>query len=477
MAEAATNEAATHIVVGDGAVAAGFARGAPVAAGDRLIVIGPEVARLGRGLAYRDHAPGDPWRYAYLLNSPNEVFGAAFVAWFEARWPALAETLRSAQPHWLEFGATHLEARDFGALFAPRAVFGDWIEETTRCALDGFAERGVRLELKAAAATSIERIENGFSVTLSTGETMLADRIDVATGGSANRRFGPEDVGLCAFPALYGFEAELAEAARRGTPVTCVGGNAAMLDVLRLLQSVLREEDLRLRVIRRGGSPEPLMLTRPRQPAAQPMIEGPFTNAEAFLGAIRAEMARLRAGGARMSALRTGFRAWMAETGFGRLLPEAAERRRAARPLENMFRRGTHDSLADYARLRAAGQIEEIVGEVAAIRARKQGGAEIEMRANGAAAKIDADIVVNTSGPGGGLALDPCATQLVEKKWLRKDPRGDGVVVGERLETEIDGLRYLSPAVTEIGAEILAFPLYDVSDLWRRIEAASPRSA
>lgn len=466
-----------HLIIGDGASAAALAETLALRSGDQLTILGANAGQFGRGLAYADHPGHAPWRYAYLLNSPSGAFGEGFVEWFEANWGDIRPRIAAYQPRWLEFAADHLAAGDFGAVFAPRAIFGDYLAEIGRGTLAKHVEAGVKVQQRTGLTTDLAKDEHGFRITLATGEVIRADRVDVATGGPSPQRYGA-DSGPTAFTTLYGNEQAIAEVLRPKQEVTCLGGNAAMLDVLRLMQSVMDEQDIRLRVITRGSEPEPLIWTRPRKAAVTPRLTGPYRDAEALLAAVDAEIAAFRAESATMAELRPGYLSWAAETGLRALLPSLTERRKVMPQLERRFRRGTHDSLADYARLRAAGQIVEERGEITWVYAEAEGKTRIRLK------RVDTDttdeivvpIVINTSGAGDQLPVDLLASGLIRNGWLRMNETKTGLIVGPGLETEVEGLRYLSPAVTEIGAEVLAFPLYDVSALAARAKAAN-RSA
>ena len=77
---------------------------------------------------------------------------------------------------------------------------------------------------------------------------------------------------------------------------------------------------------------------------------------------IDAEIARFRAKGATMAELRPGFKGWITQRGLEVLLPPLDERRRLGDRLERRFRRGTHDSIADFHRLREAGRVRLVQG-------------------------------------------------------------------------------------------------------------------
>ena len=463
-----------HLIIGDGASAAALAETLVLTSGDQLTILGANAGQFGKGMAYADHPSAAPWRYAYLLNSPSGAFGESFVEWFEANWGDIRSRIAAYQPRWLDFAADHLDAGDFGAVFAPRAVFGDYLAEIGQGILAMHAEAGVRVQQRTALATDLAKDEHGFRITLATGEVIRADRVDVATGGPSPQRFGA-DSGPTAFTTLYGNEQTIAEVLRPGQEVTCLGGNAAMLDVLRLMQSVMDEQDIRLRVITRGSKPEQLIWARPRKEPVTPKLTGPYRDADALLAAVDAEIAAFRAKGASMAELRPGYLGWAAERGLETLLPSLSERRKVMPQLERRFRRATHNSLADYARLQAAGQIVEEHGEITWVYAETERKTRIRLKRAGTRTneEITTSVVINTSGPGDQLAMDLLTSGLIRNGWLRMNETKTGLIVGPGLETEVEGLRYLSPAVTEIGAEVLAFPLEDVSALAARAKAAN----
>ena len=463
-----------HLIIGDGASSGALADTLALKSGDRLTILGANAGQFGKGLAYADHPGRAPWRYAYLMNSPSGACGEDFVEWLEANWGDIRLRIAAHQPRWLDFAADHLAAGDLGAVFAPRAVFGDYLAEIGRGTLAAHAAMGVTVQQRTALATDLAKDEHGFRITLATGEVIRADRVDVATGGPSPQRFGA-DSGPTAFTTLYGNEQAIAEVLRPKQEMTCLGGNAAMLDVLRLMQSIMDEQDIRLRVITRGFKPEPLIWTRPRKEPVTPKLTGPYRDAETLLTAVDAEIAAFRAKGASMAELRPGYLNWAAKTGLERLLPSLSERRKVIPQLERRFRRATHDSLADYARLRAAGQIVEEHGEITWVFAETEGKTRIRLKRAGMGTneEIATSVVINTSGPGDQLAVDLLTSGLIRNGWLRMNETKTGLIVGPGLETEVEGLRYLSPAVTEIGAEVLAFPLEDVSALAARAKVAN----
>jgi len=456
-----------HVIVGCGAAAASLVPGLPLGPGDSLTVIGDDVGQLGRGLAYGRAPPDAPWHLLYLLNSPAGAVDPGFAKWAADRQDEI--TARMARyPEWLARGAEALAAGDMAALFLPREIFGDYLVERSADALAAHAAAGVRVRTRTGLVTDLEREGDGFVLTLTGGARLRASHVDVATGGPGTQRYGA-DSGPGAFTTLYGNGDAICAALRAGDPLTCLGGNAAMLDLMRLAYAVLGEDGLRMKVIAASGArPEPVIWTRPRGTAATPVLAGPFESAEALLEAVDAEIARLRANGADMAALRPGFRQLLDGGGFARLLPDPDQRQRIGARLERRFRRGTHDSLAQFDRLARAGRIAVQAGRITRVYAEAPERVHISLDG---AESLTVPLVVNTTGPGEGMAFDLVTTGLIRRGWLRLT--GGGIALRPGLRAEVAGLRYLSPAISRVGDDVPPFPLYDYSDLRRLAEAAN----
>ena len=462
-----------HVVIGDGATAAAFAESARVGPNDRLTVIGRDIGNLGRGLAYGDHPDDAPWRYAYLLNSPSAAVLPDFADWLTARWDEVARTMERRRPDWLGFGADHIAAADHAALFAPRAIFGDYLAHLARTGLDRHRANGVDLRLVSDDAIAIEPCDTGFRLLLSGGEQIIATDVDLAPGTPAMDMFCA-DAGPAAFPMVYGREEAIRERLTPGASVICIGANAAMLDVLRFLQSVMAEVDIRMTVISATGlRPEPLIWTRPRRPAVTPEIDARFDTCAALMDAVDREIARLRRDeGATMAELRPGFKSWASAEKLADLLPDRAERRRVTQALERRFRRGTHDTIADYHRLLKAGQITEVQGRAKGV-TQSVGGATVVIGTNKGEVALEAPVIINCAGPGTRLALDPLSLSLLDLGWLNRTEDGSGLRVGAGLAIGPVGLRYLAPPVTEIGDAVMPFPLFDLGGLRAEVARAN----
>lgn len=100
----------------------------------------------------------------------------------------------------------------------------------------------------AGLASDIERQDSEFRITLAGGEVIRADRVDVATGGAGNQRFG-SDSGPTAFTTLHGNEEAIAEVHQPGWEVACLGASADVLDVMQFMHAALPVRKPRLRIL------------------------------------------------------------------------------------------------------------------------------------------------------------------------------------------------------------------------------------
>lgn len=241
-------------IVGDGAVAAAFLANARLVPGDRLTLIGPNVGRFGAGRFYADHDSRQPWRLAYLLDRPNGEMAKGFADWLAEEWPALLPEIAAAQPLHVRRWSKALAEGAFGEFAAPRAIYGRYLALRSCERLTKFVKDGVQVQLITGLATDLSRAGDLFRITLASGEVIEADRVDVATGGSASQRFGA-DAGPTAFTTLYGNEEAIARVLKPGWEVTCLGASTEVLDVVHFLRAVQPTQELRLRVLRDRASP------------------------------------------------------------------------------------------------------------------------------------------------------------------------------------------------------------------------------
>lgn len=237
-----------HVIIGDGITAAAFLANVVARIGDTVTLIGPNVYRFGAGLTYLEHGTDQPWRLAYLLDQPNGAMGDGFVRWLERHWQTLYEEIALTQPYHIERWQPVLNEADLSRFDAPRAIYGRYVSERASEDMERLTGKGVTIRRITGLATQAARQGNRFRITLSTGEMILADSVDVATGGPANERFGP-DSGPTAFTTLYGNETALFEALDAVPEVACIGASRQVLDLVQFLRSVRPDRGLTLRII------------------------------------------------------------------------------------------------------------------------------------------------------------------------------------------------------------------------------------
>ncbi|WP_101067537.1 FAD/NAD(P)-binding protein [Roseovarius salinarum] len=462
-----------HVVVGDGLSGAAFAATVPLDPGDRLTIVGPEAAHPGRGLAYQDHAADAPWRHAFLLNQPADVVDPEFPAWVRENWTEIRATMTGRRPDWLRVAEPRASRGEVESLFLPRAIFGDYWCGRVERALALQTATGVTVTRRAIRATGIEAAGNAFIVTLADGTALQADSVDLAPGGWRPQRF-PGEAWPHAVGPLYGNEAAVAETARAGGRIAVIGSGSAMLDVLRLLQAVVPEDRIDMVAVAPSGRPQPAYETGPLPPTPAPAICGPYATAHAFLAAFDADMANAaaRGPGAEM-ALRNRYLDLFDRVPLNQLIVNDHEARRAGTRLERRVTRGTPDSLHDLARLRATGRVRL---HAAGLRSLSPGPAGCRLHietASGACATIDAALAVSCAGRGTPPAFDPLTDALIRRGWLVTCPVSGGIEVGPGFEAAHARLRYASPAVTVIGGDVEAYPLYNGIRLRHLIAAAN----
>ncbi|MEL6684417.1 MAG: FAD/NAD(P)-binding protein [Pseudomonadota bacterium] len=449
-----------HVVVGDGITAAAFVEHCDLAAGDHLTVLGQNASQLGRGAAYAAQDPADPWCYAYLLNSPADDIDPAFARWLERNWAGLRDTMRGRQPDWLAAAQPLLDRGDTYGLNAPRAFYGNFMQEQMASVFAALRKRGVTITLHDAKAVSLSQLATHMQLTTDSGDLLDADSIDIAPGGPATQRF-PGDDGPFSAPTLFGQEARIAEHIKAEAEIFCIGANATMLDVLRLCQSLIPDDDLNIVACSpSGGLPPPLVPRLPRY-LTKPALTGNHATAQSFLDEVWTAMEKARAQGDEMREIRAGFRAYFIEHGLKYFVPNADEARLVPRTLRHWLRGGTRDTILDFHRLMKLGKCRTLGGGVVEIEHTDHGARVITRDKAGNITAHDTGFVINCAGAGPGSAFDPLTTQLIADGAVKTCVVTGGLEVGARCMTGVPNVRHLSPATTVIGDEVMPMPLYD----------------
>ncbi len=460
MNQSASAHIGTHAIVGDGITALAFLEHCDLGAGETLIIIGKAASQFGRGVAYAKGDPDTPWRYAYLLNSPADDIDPAFAAWLSDRWDSVSETMKRRSPDWLQAAAPLVAAGDIYGVNAPREFYGDFMEELAAIALSRLEEKGVQIVTLDDCATSVASSDNGVILQTEKGEQISAQSVDIAPGGPSTMRITGDD-GPFAAPTVFGQEARIAEHIKAGSEIFCIGGNAAMLDVLRLCQSLIPDDQVQMVVCAPDGDiPAPLVPRLPRK-LTKPTLSTGHDTAESILAEIWREIELAKRNGDEMREIRAGFRAHFLANPLHVYVADPDEARRVPAKLRFWLRGGTRDTILDMHRLVGEGRVKVIPGLVKSVE-HQQDGVTVHMTdTSGGDVTHKTGFAVNCAGAGPNSRYDPLTEDMLAKSIIKICPISRGIKVGALCQTTLPGVRYLSPAVTEIGDEPMAMPLYD----------------
>lgn len=463
--------AKTHLVVGDGATALAFIENAALTTGDHLIILGKTATELGRGAAYAKGEANTPWRYAYLLNSPADDIDKDFAQWLSEHWDGLTETMIGRSPNWIAAAQPLVDAGDIFGLNAPREFYGDFMREKAEAALSALRENGIEIEIIEDEAKSIDVQDSGVIITTLGGRNLFANTADVAPGGPSTLRIEGDD-GPFAVPTLFGNETQIAEHIKAGREIFCIGGNAAMLDVLRLCQSLLPDEDVQIVSCAPDGEvPAPLIPRLPRR-LTKPTLSTGHATAESFLAEVRREIDAALERGEEMRDIRAGFRAHFLENPLTSYIADSSEARIVPATLRFWLRGGTRDTILDMHRLIGSGQAKIVTGFVKQVVHGDKGATVHVIDEAGNVSEYETGFVINTAGAGPNSKYDALTEDMLAKGLIGTCPISKGLTVGKGLRTTAPAVRHLSPATTVIGEDVMAMPLYDVHMLRHFVAAA-----
>lgn len=450
----------THLIVGDGITALAFLESCEIQDNDEVIVLGRSASQLGRGAAYAKGIEGTPWRYAYLLNSPADDIDPCFARWLAAHWPELRETMANRSPNWLAAAAPLIEAGDLFGVNAPREFYGYFMEERADTAIAKLETRGVRVTRVDDVAISVVVVSEGAKVLTASGESILARTVDVAPGGPSTMRIEGDD-GVFSAPSVFGNEHRIAEHIKGGAEIFCIGGNAAMLDVLRLCQSLIPENALRFVACAPDGEvPAPLVPRLPRK-LTQPKLSKGHSHSDSFLAEVWREIEQAKANGDDMREIRAGFRAHFLENPLAIYVTEPSEAEKVPGKLRFWLRGGTRDSIFDMHRLIKMGKARIVKGLVKSVADTTDGAVVTIIDEDGHEVRHNTGFVVNCAGAGPNSNYDPLTQDMLRQDLISLCKTSRGLKVEAGCQTRSPLIRYLSPAVSQIGDEVVAMPLYD----------------
>jgi len=330
----------------------------------RVVVIDPR-PELGLGLAYSTPS------LRHLLNVPAGKISA----------------LPSQPDHFLRWLRANYDATATATTFAPRAVFGCYVQSLVAGA------RGI--EHVQAAAIEYRRVGDRAVVTLDDGCELRADRVVLATGNFDPAQLPGVD-GKAIASGAYRHNAWREETYRGLDPdaaVTLIGTGLTGVDVVLRLRELGHTGTITA-VSRHGVFPNPHATYTPLGESAIPLDTAP--TCVAYLRALRKTIR----GGAEWRAAIDSLRAttndlWLA-------LP-LKEQRRFRRHLQRRWDVVRHRMAPPIAAVieaeLAAGTLQILEGHLASVEAAVGGGAKVTFRKGAGVESFETARVINCTGP------------------------------------------------------------------------------
>ena len=356
-----------------------------------------------------------------------------------------------------------LEARGLGGAtsFAPRALYGDYLDELLGAAV---ARGDGRLTIVAGDAVDVAPegagAAGGMVTRLADGRTIAADTVALAIGNLPP--LVPGGIDPQALPAgVYHADpwtGNFTDGLAGDDTVIVLGTGLTMIDVAMLLDAQGFGGRL-VALSRRGLIPR----AHAAIPPAEPISERPTPEALAAVRAVRARAAAIGWRGA-VDEMRPFTQSlWRAMP-----LAERARFLRHVRPWWDVHRHRIAPQVAErLGAMRTAGRLEIVAGGIVDARPIPRG-VRLHYRPRGAAGMIaiDAARIVNGTGPQGDLmrSNEPLLAALRDRGLLTPDPLHIGIDVDQdsqtvaRDGTATDRLLLLGPMTRGAFWEIVAVP-------------------
>lgn len=354
-------------------------------------------ASRGRGLAYGRARNGE------LLN-------------VRARDLALLHEDRGDFAHWLRetlltFGSTR-RPPDFGDVFVPRDLFGQYVEDRLETEIEKRTDVSVRYLV--GDAMRIRRLESGYQIDLARGRPVMCDGVVLATGYTARPRFG-----------LAPYSSELDKAARAARTIVIAGSGLTAVDILLSLRAAGSEAEIMM-VSRRGLTPRPQLKTAPEAWAWE---AGLARTASELLANVRRACRDAQSAGQPWQSVIHGLRAHTSD--FWRALPNV-EQRRLLRHAGAFWAAHRHRLPADIHQrlgLELARRNTSLrAGAILSVAERDRFEISVRWRGKQTVSKVSADLVVDCTGHKPDLST-PLLAGLLHDGHARTDPHGVGLDV------------------------------------------------
>jgi uncharacterized NAD(P)/FAD-binding protein YdhS len=438
-------EVKTVVIVGGGFSGAIFGLKLHKSRPDWRIVIVEPKRTLGRGIAYGACGPN------HLLNVPvsrMEIgLTPGFAEWLGERRGLIAEALVESE-------------LDLAAAYVPRRLFGDYVEECVRAALETRAPEG----LTTVRGEAVRLLSQGRGVLLTDGREITADIVVLAMGNLPPRPPRIADGWLydSGFFIADPWAVEAFSDIDPAEPLLLIGSGLTMVDVaLRLVQEGHRGKIVA--VSRRGLTPRPH-----RAGGAWPeFLAGRLPASPITLTKIvRREIARAASQGIAWQRVFDAARPavasiWNSWTAF-----ERQQFLRHLRPRWDTHRHRMAPRVSEaLVHAQATGALEIRAGRITGYRPAGQRVEVTLQRRDGTAHTIAAGHVINCTGPGGdfGKIAIPLIADLRDRGLAVADPLGVGLETLDCAVIDADGtpsswLFALGPLTRPAWWEITAVP-------------------
>jgi len=401
--------AKTVVIVGGGFSGATFGLKLHRKCPDWRIIIAEPKKRLGRGVAYGACGP------EHLLNVPvsrMEIgLKPSFADWLQHRRSSIAEAL-------VESGL------DLASAFVPRRLFGDYVEERVKEALDSKSLVG----LSSVRGEVVRLLSDGRGVLLTDGRQIKADIVVLAMGNMPPRPPGGPDRWLydSGFFIPDPWAVDAFSDIDPDEPLLLIGSGLTTVDIaLRLSQQGHRGRLLAMS--RRGLTPRthaaggvwPEFLHDKIPATARTLTK--IVRQQIALAAEQG-IAWQRVFDAARSAVPSVWNGW---SDFSR-----RQFLRHLRPRWDIHRHRMAPRVSDaFAKLQQRGALEILSGRIAGFRAAGRQ-VEVSLRLRGGAERqFTAGHVINCTGPGGDFATTaiPLISELRDRQLAIPDALGVGV--------------------------------------------------
>jgi uncharacterized NAD(P)/FAD-binding protein YdhS len=315
-----------------------------------------------------------------------------------------------------------LGERGDGATFAPRALYGRYVQSVLRDAARGrwFGA----LKRVQGNVVACRQSESGWTLSLATGAALHADAVVLALGNGESDP--PKPFAEAGVPMISAWDGEAQRRIPSSADVLIVGAGLTMIDVVLSLSKRQRRGKI-IALSRRGltprAQPKDLMRSVPQSLDLPPSLS-------LALHTFRREAKALAERGESWRLVFDGIRArtpelWMA-------LPDVAQRRflRHLRPYWDVHRhRAAPDVAARITELRANGHLEIVAGTVVLARKTRKG-ATVMYRPRGdlKTKALDVACIINCTGASLDFARshDLLVRQLIDEGVARGHTNGVG---------------------------------------------------